>query len=47
MSEAARALCETYLAALRLNGAGDVVASEGCHVVRNASAPQIWDANHL
>lgn len=45
MTRAARALCETYLAHLRL--AGETREGPGCRVVRNDGTPLVWDANHL
>ena len=45
MTDDARALCETYLAYLRL--AGEVLEGPRCRVVRNDAVSMVWDANHL
>ncbi len=44
-TEAARALCRTYLAYHRLGG--EVIDAPGCRVVRCDAAPLIYDVNHL
>ncbi len=45
MTEEARALCETYLAQLRL--AGEIREGPACRTVRNDACASVWDANHL
>jgi len=45
MNEDSRALCEAYLAYLRLGN--EVLEKPDFRVVRNNKTPLVWDANHL